>query len=182
MKKSGFSLLEMMIALSISSILLLLVMPMLCAMQVNAKAALLQTQLFQAIQQAQQEADLNHLPVGVCGSSDQHHCSGAWTQGYLIFMDTHSDGIIYTAEQILFSAQSAFPGRLHWRSFPRYRSYLLLLPTSKRGSNNGTFWYCPTETPVPSWAVVINKSGRARVIAPNKQGEVIDFTGQVLRC
>src|SRR5262249_52313364 len=107
-------------------------------------------------------------------------CQGNWEEGQLVFIDENKNGTVQHPQQILAVRQtSSLHGSLHWRSFPLHRNFLLFLPDGL-AFNNGSFWHCHGEK--AKWAIVINQSGRARVVNPDENGDVKDGHGNVLPC
>lgn len=184
LRRIGFSLFESLIVLAIVSVFATISLPLLKRIYNYANEKILQSQLLHTIQFARQEAQIRQLPVALCQSSDNVECSGNWLDGQLVFVDENKDGMVNDNEQILTTIQTrANRGLLRWRSFPAKRNDdLLFLPTGGMRSDNGTFWYCPDTSGLPKWAIVLSKAGRARVTYPNKNGVILDATGNSLQC
>ncbi len=186
--KKGFTLLESLIVLAIIAIFAVVSLPLLHHLYDYANSQLLQSQLLRTLQFARQEAQVRQMPVAFCNSDNSTACSGNWKDSkkdtQLIFVDQNQDGILNNNEQVLSLVQTrANRGLLHWRSFSAERNDLLFLPTGSTRSDNGTFWYCPESTSsLPSWAIMLSKSGRARVVYPNQNGIILDTHGRTLQC
>jgi len=181
MHHSGFTLIEALISLTIIAILAAISLPAARDFISHTQEELLQKQLIHVIQLAKHEAIAMHAPVGLCQSDNQSTCSGSWEQGQLIFLDETADGIVHSRQQIISVMQmSVQHGRIKWRSFPRYRQYLLFSPMQWMENENGTFWHCHADKSV--WAMTVSKTGRTQIIYPNKKGEIKDGRGQALNC
>jgi len=63
-------------------------------------------------------------------------------------------------------------GVIFWRAFPNTHQSLEFLPTGFLKAENGTFWYCLKQEKNPRWAIVLNQSGRARMVYPDAEGRV----------
>ncbi|OGT41992.1 MAG: hypothetical protein A3F42_04305 [Gammaproteobacteria bacterium RIFCSPHIGHO2_12_FULL_37_34] len=182
-KRQGFSFFEILIVLTIIAVFTTISLPLLKRVYDHANGKILQTQLLHSIQFAREEAQIRHMPVALCQSKNNLDCSGNWLDGQLVFVDENKDGVVNSNEQILTTIQTrANRGLLRWRSFPSKRDDLLFLPTGAMRSDNGTFWYCPNTSGLPTWAIVLSKTGRARVAYPNKNGVILDAHGRLLQC
>lgn len=178
----AFSLLELLITLSLLAIAASLVVPGLTSFTHHTMDEWLQAQLLHTIEFAHTEAFLRHVPIGVCGQEGKG-CGENWAQGQLVFTDENEDGKILTQDQILLVMQTHVPtGAIYWRSFPVYRHYLQFSPSGDLLSDNGTFWFCADKAKLPTWAIMLSKSGRARKAYPNQQGEIKDAKGLPLPC
>lgn len=148
-----------------------------------ANSKIVQQQLLQALQTAQQEAIVRHAAISFCASDNQTSCHGQWSDGQIVFVNADQDGVLREKQNIIaiFNLASAKRGKLYWRSFPVYRHYLLFLPTLF-SADNGMFWFCPDKNGKPAWAIALAKTGRARIIYPNKNGDITDSHGKFLQC
>jgi len=179
--QSAFTLMELLISLSIIAILMAISFPAAHDFMTRTQDEILQAQLLRAIEIAKREARATHTPVALCQSNNQMTCAGNWQDGQLIFLDEQMDGVVHGNDQILtvMRTQSQH-GSIHWRAFPGYRHYLLFLPTGFLHSDNGTFWHCHADKPI--WAIIISKVGRTRVALPDEKGEIRDSHGKLLSC
>ena len=157
------------------TILAVLTIPSLENFYSLTKARVLQSQLLQEIDYAREAAYDRRLSVGLCPSGNQHTCTDNWMEGKLVFIDEEDKQILKVIPPIFNQ------GYLHFRAYPAYLSYLLFLP---RGfsQENGSFWYCISRNSTPSWAIILNQSGRARVQYPDSSGVIKDAQGKKLLC
>jgi len=175
--------LEFLIALAIIIIAASISLPMLGTSLQHSQQELLPAQLLHTIQFARSEAILHHQPISICHSDDHISCHGEWQQGQIIFLDPQNEGSPATPNQIISVQQfSSATGRLFWQSFPNEIEYLQFTADGMTQIEDGSFYYCLPKNKNPSWAILISKSGRAREILPNKNGEVLDEKGQRLGC
>lgn len=184
MKKfAAYTLLETLIVLSIVSILMSLTILSLQSTLNQENANILESQLITAIETAEQSARANFSPVIFCPSNNHSACSTTWLNDWIVFIDKEEKAKVEDAGQIISLIQpNTKHGQLYWRAFPQYRGYLLFLPKTLTTSDNGTFWYCRERDKSPAWALVLNKSGRTRKVAPDKYGNVKDSQGNNLSC
>lgn len=125
--------------------------------------SVLSEQLLQAIDLARLTAIAEHEQTTVCHSADQKTCSGEWRNGYIVQTNTRVVYAFQNTEQ---------PGQLYWRSFPANQPTLVFSATGQTMFENGTFWYCEDHATQPSFAIVISQTGRARLVSPNKEGNM----------
>lgn len=177
----GLTLLEALMSLTIIAILTAISLPAARNFYLHTQDETLQKQLLHAIEISKQEAIAHHARVALCQSNNQMTCTGSWEQGQLVFLDEYMNGMVLNHEQIISVIQTGSQhGRIFWRSFPRYRNYLVFLATGLMKSDNGTFWHCHAD--LPMWALLISKSGRVRIVYPNEKNELKDGQLKPLTC
>jgi type IV fimbrial biogenesis protein FimT len=167
-KKTGFSLLELLITIVLISIISTLAFPSFQSFFMQSQSKTLATQLMQALHLARSEAMLRGITITLCQSADHTTCSGNWEDGQIIFADTKNTATVQDKEDLLYVfSSSRHKGILHWRS-SLHRNYLSFYPTGFTRSEDGTFWYCQTENHPASWAIIVNQAGRARYVDDSK--------------
>jgi type IV fimbrial biogenesis protein FimT len=172
-KYYGFSLFELLIAMTIIIILLVIAIPNESLFIQKSQDEVMSQQLLRAIYLARSEAISRSETVTLCESADLKTCSGEWLQGYIIATD---NTLISTYQN------ATHMGAIHWRTFPKGRKVLTFLASGLSEIENGTFWYCPTAESKAHWAIVISQSGRARLELPNAAGTIVDSDGNELEC
>lgn len=182
MKSNGFSLLELMLGLTLITLLLAFPMSWLFSFYNQHRYAALREQLLQAIEFAQQESYATHMPIGLCKSYKLGNCGAGAASHLLIFIDEYHDGVVHAKDQLLAFIAFGDSGQLHWRAFPAYRNYILFSARGLLQSDNATFWFCKHEIAQPEWGVALSKQGRARLLSKNQQGEILDSEGEPLKC
>lgn len=172
--KNGFSLIELLITVSITVILLMLVIPDEKIFITKSEDEVMSQQLLRAIYLARSEAISRGETVMLCKSVDLKHCGGNdWLQGYIM---TTNDKLLSSYQNIMSK------GAIHWRSFPQGRNDLKFLSSGLSEIENGTFWYCPSTSSKAHWAIMMSPSGRARLVLPDANGDIIDSSGNELSC
>lgn len=180
---AAFSLMEALIALSILAVMLAFALPGLRQLLVRSEDDMLMQGLLQTLSAARQASQSRHTAIAVCHSTNQAACSGSWDDGSIIFFNENEDGVVRGREQIMQTVlYHPHRGRIHWRLFPANREYLLFKPDGWLQTMNGTFWYCRVSGSRPVWAIVLNQSGMARPVLPDKNGEIKDSDGRQLEC
>ncbi len=159
---SGFTLIELMVSIAITSILVSIAMPSLNAylsqLRVDNEISALHRLLFTA-----RNAAINtQLPVTICPLNEQKQCSIQWQNEIAVFIDLNNNNIYEPLNnETLLRTKSAI------RSTDRLqygigRSRIIYAPTGRTTGwgSNGTFKYCPENYPEQSRAISIATSGR----------------------
>ncbi|MDT8377021.1 MAG: GspH/FimT family pseudopilin [Mariprofundaceae bacterium] len=105
---SGFSLVELMVAVAILTIVLTIAMPdmknAVRSYQLTARA----NNIVNVLNHARSEAAKRGLRVTVCSSTDGASCAGSnqnnWHQGWIMFVDSDNDAAVSTGEVIVQNA------------------------------------------------------------------------------
>lgn len=169
---AGFSLLELLITLTIFIIMGILAVPAQQIFYTRTNEKIVCSELEQAINLTRNEAIMRDSLVVLCKSDDQKTCNEIGKNGYIIIAD----------KTVLYSFQNHLVENLHWRAFPKDQTYLEFLPSGLPNAENGTFWYCPKPNQNPRWAIVMSQSGRLRVVNPDASGQVKDDKDIPLTC
>lgn len=90
--QAGFSLIELMIGISILAILISLALPSFRTAVQNNRIASQANELVTAFHLARSEALKRNQPVIVCASSDGETCQGTWTDGWIVAEDNAPPG------------------------------------------------------------------------------------------
>jgi type IV fimbrial biogenesis protein FimT len=110
-RQSGFTMLELMITVSLVVILGMIIIPSFSYVMSANRATSQINGLLGDIQFARAEAIKEGLSVGICASSNGTTCSGSatWTSGWIVYADTAGTGTVATGEPIL-RVQKAISG------------------------------------------------------------------------
>lgn len=168
--KLGFSLIELVVTLSIIIIILAFTIPSQTIFLTKTNQNIASQQLLHAISLAHSEAILRGVPVSLCKSKDHTTCSGNWDDGQIIFTDDNRDGIVIDKSHVLTVLDPLKGATLHWRS-ALSRDYLQIL-SNGLSTENGSFWYCTVKADNPAWAIRISQTGRARLEYPDQTGKI----------
>lgn len=170
MRHAGFSLMELLVCMTIISILFAISLPTVREFMSHSEDEVLQKEWLAAIEFAQQEAQARRSPIGLSQNKN----------GLQIFLDENKDGIHDQSQIISAVRLSSQHGEMHSRFWPHYQHYLSFLPTGFLNHENGSVWHCHGKK--AEWAIILSQSGRTRSVMPNKNGELKDNHGKLLLC
>ena len=102
-RQSGFTLVELMIAVAVATVLLMVASPSLEQSINGSRLGTASSELTGAVQVARSEAIRRNRRVTLCRSADGSNCdanTGDWT-GWMVFVDLDADGVRDTGETII---------------------------------------------------------------------------------
>lgn len=184
MKRHGFSLLELLLTISIATILITVGLPSFSHLLKRHQSTLTANQLLGVLIYARQSAVDTGITITVCPSADHTSCGSDWSKGLLVFRDDNRDGERNDDERLL---RSFYPpdeeGTLRWSSFGSNR-YLRFTPEGFTDNQNGSFIYCPKDKNNQyGRVIVVSRSGRARSAKDsNGNGVVENSQGRDMTC
>jgi type IV fimbrial biogenesis protein FimT len=167
--QGGFTLIELMVSLSVLGILLAIASGSFSSMMASARQRVLGNDLLRDLRLTRSEAILRGERVVMCVATSTEKCtnSGGWHQGWLMFVDSNNNGARDASEQTLRYRAAAPKG---WvisgnRPVAHYVSYDALGGTRMTGGafQAGTITIC--QSGVNNSAVrkvIINSAGRPR--------------------
>ena len=158
----GFSLVELMFILTLSSILVALAFPVYNHLILDLHLFNLTNQVFSTLNFAQSEAIRRQKVITLCKSKDGKSCSGAWKDGWIIFIGKNSISSVANGNLLL----HVFPAldhreSLEWHGF-HSDNYLQLFPDGS--IQNGHFTICvETLSKKVTRYIKISSTGRIRI-------------------
>lgn len=179
----GVTLIELIIVVSILSIIIMISAPSLNSFTTRNKMTVQVNKLAQAITLARHSAITLNKVVTLCRSEKQLQCQGKWQQGMILFVDHNKDHKLNGDDYILREFE-AFPEGdvIFWRAFGN-KQYLQMSPRGYTRYQNGTFTYCPKEGLEYARGIILNATARVRFTKDtNDDGIDEGANGKPLRC
>lgn len=162
LRPAGFSLLELMVTLSVAGITLGLAAPAVSDLLLDSQRTVAVNSFVHSIYVARVTAANQGRTVSICRSTDGDTCSNGtanWQQGWIVFVNSDRDEppVRDTNEPIL-SVQAPWRGgtvtsNRRSYSFKPYQHAVI----------NGTLVFCDRRGPAQARAIVINIAGRPRI-------------------
>jgi type IV fimbrial biogenesis protein FimT len=97
----GFTLIEMLVTVAVSSILIGIAVPSIRDISIKNRLSAYANELVSAVNIARSEAVRRGSTVSVCKSNDEQTCSGSWSDGWIVFVDKDNDRVVDTGEDVL---------------------------------------------------------------------------------
>ncbi len=161
-KSRAFTLIELMITISIISILFGVALPSFDNLLKRKKVSANVQRLMQTIQMSRLQAITKNIRVTLCPIDHSLNCSSNWSTGYMAFIDK-SGNREYDSDDILlyqFNSEDERT-RLTWRAFG-FRKSLQWLETGITNHQNGTFEFCIDNDAKFARGLFLTKAGRVR--------------------
>ena len=165
----GVTLIELLVALSVLSILLAVGVPSFGQFTVNTRLNSYSNTLFSHLALARSEAIKRNARVAICKSADGSSCasSGDWSQGWVVFVDLDNNASISGGEQII----TAMPALSTGFSFcgntlvSNYISYDALGTTKLTSGafQAGTLKLCSAAPAGNGRSIILSGSGRSQI-------------------
>ncbi len=108
-REYGITLLELMVTIVIAVILMMVAVPGFNSYIRDSSLASITNNLLSTLNVARSEAIKRGVPISLCRSNDNASCSGAWSDGWIVFADLDRDGVVDTGESLL-QAGEGVPG------------------------------------------------------------------------
>ena len=169
MRASGLTLVELMITLAIASILITSAAPSFTASIQNTRMSTQINELHASLSLARSEAIKRNRNVTVCRSSNAASCTGAWQNGWIVFVDNDFDGSVDVGDEIL-----RVHGAIPEGSALGFSQTRVIYRTNgiARGGSNGTFTLCDSRGATSAKGLIIGPSGRPRMAADDDDNDI----------
>ena len=168
--QKGFTIVELIIGLSVAAILLSLAVPSFSTLVMNNRITTQANEFISSLALARSQALKRVSRVTVCGSADGASCagSGGWQQGWIVFADDDNDAAVDGGEEILrvYSALEGGNTLVGNTNVANYISYVASGSTRLTGGafQTGTLVLCDSRGAGPhARAINVSVTGRSRV-------------------
>ena len=98
---SGFTLVELMVAVAVAAVLLAIAAPNFSEMLKQNRVQSQVRELYSQLAYARSEAMARGVRVTICHSNDESSCSGTWSNGWIICVDNNGDGSCAVGDALL---------------------------------------------------------------------------------
>jgi len=167
----GFTLIEMLAALTIASILMAGALPAMSSVGSTMKLSSLSNAFLSQLHLARSEAIKRNSRVVICKSADGTVCSasGGWEQGSIVFHDANNNGLREVGGELLIQRGEPLPDDYRLAGNQNVARYISFNPQgmtqlTSGGFQAGTLTLCSRSTEqVAARQVVISAVGRPRI-------------------
>ncbi|MFA7096022.1 MAG: GspH/FimT family pseudopilin [Gammaproteobacteria bacterium] len=160
--ESGFTLIEMIITLTVAAIVLAMAVPGFSNLIRTNRVAAQTNELVSALNLARSEAVTRSMNVSVCTSDTGNDCTNTnWEEGWIVFTDAGTAGTVDGADQVLKVFQAVNSIAITGSGFAN-ANYLQYRATG-RADSSGTFTICPDRSGVRGRKVNVSTTGRIKV-------------------
>lgn len=162
MHARGFTLLELLVAVTVATILLTIGVPSFFRMISENQRLTNSADVFSALNYARSEAIARNNEVVMCPSADEATCGGDWHQGWIIYvnLDRATGGAEPDNDEPVIRTHAGLQGNFTLTSddFPARAVYL----PSGRPVATGRFRLCPGSSGSEGRAIEVTSTGRPR--------------------
>lgn len=161
-KDAGVTLMEVLIAITLTAVVLALGGPELSTFLKNHRMVTHKNLLFHHLSYARYQAVLRSRRVVACPSADQRVClrEPDWHRGWIVFVDDDLDREHDPAEEILRAGPAVTPPLS--LTTPLSRRRIRYMPTGFAPGSNTTFVFCDDRGPDHARAIIVSNAGRIR--------------------
>ncbi len=158
----GWTLIELLIALAIASLLFGLALPAFSGGLEAARASDARAQLELSLASASNHAAITGVRGVLCPSSDGRRCDASpdWSAGWLVFLDNNANREIEGGERVL-KVQPALEGRVRLRTTAG-RTRIVFQGNGGNAGSNATFTLCDGRGPAKARALIMGNAGTLR--------------------
>ncbi|QOJ22347.1 MAG: type II transport protein GspH [Gammaproteobacteria bacterium] len=158
--QNGLTLIELLVTMSIASILLSLAVPSYRTFVQDNLLMMQSNNFYSALALAKSEAIRRSSSITLCPSTNGTGCTGGviWSNGWLVFSDINNNGVVEAGEEIL-QVGTAFTGG---NTFAGTKPRVIFTANGFSMGSNDTFTLCDSRGASYSKAIILNMQGRFR--------------------
>ncbi|HSC75875.1 MAG TPA: GspH/FimT family pseudopilin [Pseudomonadales bacterium] len=183
-KFRGYTLMEFLVVMSISSILLSLALPVFSSTFKRMQGDTVIYSLAGAYQLARSTAISQRQSVVFCARADAQTCGNDWTRGALVFADPNDNRIQDSDERIVADIAAPPTGSQLKMRAALNKQYLRFMGNGMLENTAGSMVYCPPNgTERDARTMIFTRNGRLRFgYDTNHDGILENAEGQPLGC
>ncbi len=191
-KQSGFTLIELMITLSVAAVLLAIGAPSFNETIASARIRADYNRLVSAMHLARSEAVKRNINVSVCARGSDSTCGQDWKDGWLVFTDDGATPNVIDAGEVIMQINpplmdgTTLNGRGSMTRANASYADRTSIRFGPRGNSNwrggGTVWLCDRRQERSIKAANIGMSGSLRRVRKDANDEYISAWGDPLDC
>lgn len=165
-RQTGFTLIELMIAIGLTALLMSMAVPAMDMFVSNARQTGTINDFVASMHMARSTAITTNMRVTVCPSSDGAACEAvSWDNGWIVFTDADSDQTVDADERIISASDGAEQLSIQsgeFGQFLMYRPNGRVMNATLNG-NSGQFTVCDQRGAEHAKVLIIDLSGRPRL-------------------
>lgn len=167
-RKSGYSLLELLVTLALAALIFGLGLPSLAQLAADKRLRVETDALFHAVHLARKRSVTRHRVITICPSIDGAYCDteNRWSQGWIVF---ENHGVTATERRSPEEKLLDFHPIESDITIRSNRSSFAFRSTHLRATN-GTIVVCDPQGRAASRALVVSYTGRPRVARSDRRG------------
>lgn len=170
MRNEGFTVLELLVTLSIVCLLVFTGVPALSDLSNRSQSRATVINLVGLFSLARQTALSTGELTTICGSSDGLRCDREWSQGVLVFTDGDRMGVVDDDDLVVRYDEVSPHGSLVWRAFQN-KPYLQYTYSGRTNYHNGNLTYCPLNGDLKhARKLIVSVTGRVRIAQQDSSG------------
>lgn len=173
MRQKGYTLIELLTTLGVATVLISVAMPGMQSFRMNSRQSGKVNELLSIMHLARNTAITSNTRVTLCSSSNGNSCeSVAWDKGWIAFVDKDSDQNVDDDEAVIRVGTGVDGVTI---SSGQYSDFLMYRPNGRAmgdvpSKNSGQFTVCDRRGSQHAKAIVIDLSGRPRVVDNDSYG------------